>query len=113
MLMTIAADDPEAQPRFAAFRQGLQRLGWTDGRDVRVDTRWFPGGAANARKPRPLALPASRGRRSGSPWLCDQFLQKRSKRTYNAADLGTCRIVNNRSSKSALIVEMIFAFLAS
>jgi hypothetical protein len=42
MLMTIAADDPEAQPRFAAFRQGLQRLGWTDGRDVRVDTRWSP-----------------------------------------------------------------------
>ena len=56
MLMTIAADDPEAQPRFAAFRQGLQRLGWTDGRDVRVDTRWFPGDAANARKPGPLAL---------------------------------------------------------
>jgi putative tryptophan/tyrosine transport system substrate-binding protein len=50
MLMTIAADDPEAQPRFAAFRQELQRLGWTDGRDLRVDTRWFPGDAANARK---------------------------------------------------------------
>ena len=25
-------------------------MGWTDGRDVRVDTRWFPGDAANARK---------------------------------------------------------------
>jgi putative tryptophan/tyrosine transport system substrate-binding protein len=50
MLMTIAADDPEAQPRFAAFRQELQRLGWTDGRDLRVDTRWFPGDVANARK---------------------------------------------------------------
>ncbi len=50
MLMTIAADDPEAQPRFAAFQQELQRLGWTEGRDVRVDTRWFPGDAANARK---------------------------------------------------------------
>ena len=42
MLMTSAADDPEAQPRFAAFGQGLQRLGWTEGRNVRVDTRWFP-----------------------------------------------------------------------
>jgi putative ABC transport system substrate-binding protein len=50
MLMTIAADDPEAQPRLAAFRQGLQQLGWTDGRNVRIDIRWFPGGVADARK---------------------------------------------------------------
>ena len=32
-----AADDPEAQARIAAFLQGLQQLGWTDGRNVRID----------------------------------------------------------------------------
>jgi hypothetical protein len=28
MLMQIAADDPQAKPRLATFRQGLQDLGW-------------------------------------------------------------------------------------
>jgi hypothetical protein len=37
MLMPLAADDPEAQTRFAAFAQGLERLGWTIGRNVRID----------------------------------------------------------------------------
>ena len=40
VLMTAAADDPEAQARIAAFLQGLQQLGWTVGRNVRIDTRW-------------------------------------------------------------------------
>ena len=35
-----AADDPEQQARIAAFLQGLQQLGWTDGRNVRIDSRW-------------------------------------------------------------------------
>jgi putative ABC transport system substrate-binding protein len=38
--MNLAADDPEGQTRIAAFRQELQQLGWTDGRDVRIDYRW-------------------------------------------------------------------------
>ena len=37
---TPAADDPEAQARIAAFLQGLQQLGWTDGRNVRIEHRW-------------------------------------------------------------------------
>jgi putative ABC transport system substrate-binding protein len=41
-LMSTAADDPEGQARIAAFLDGLQQLGWTDGRNVRIDTRW-PG----------------------------------------------------------------------
>jgi len=45
VLMHLAADDPEGQARFMAFLQGLQQLGWTDGRNVRIDTRW---GANNA-----------------------------------------------------------------
>jgi len=37
------ADDPDAQARLAAFVQGLQQLGWTDGRNARIDTRWATG----------------------------------------------------------------------
>jgi putative tryptophan/tyrosine transport system substrate-binding protein len=37
--MPFAADDPEAKARLAAFHQGLQQLGWTDGRNVRIDIR--------------------------------------------------------------------------
>src|SRR3954451_10265080 len=40
VLMNLASDDPVAQARIAAFRQELQQLGWTDGRDVRIDDRW-------------------------------------------------------------------------
>ena len=50
VLMTIAADDPEGQARLAAFLQGLQQLGWTDGRNVRIDTRWAAGDADDIRK---------------------------------------------------------------
>jgi putative tryptophan/tyrosine transport system substrate-binding protein len=42
VLMSTAADDTEGQARIAAFLDGLQQLGWTDGRNVRIDTRW-PG----------------------------------------------------------------------
>ena len=40
VLMASAADDLENQARMAAFLQGLAQLGWTDGRNVRIDTRW-------------------------------------------------------------------------
>jgi putative tryptophan/tyrosine transport system substrate-binding protein len=39
-LMGIAESDPEARPRAMAFEQGLQDLGWTVGRNVRIDYRW-------------------------------------------------------------------------
>ncbi len=45
VLMSTASDDPESPPRIAAFLRGLQQLGWTDGRNVRLDTRWAPGDA--------------------------------------------------------------------
>ena len=44
-LMSIAESDPEAQLWVAAFRKGLEELGWTDGRNVRIDYR-FGGGDA-------------------------------------------------------------------
>ena len=50
MLFGIAADDPNAQAEYAAFLQGLQQLGWTEGRNVRIDRRWAGGNAADLRK---------------------------------------------------------------
>jgi putative ABC transport system substrate-binding protein len=40
VLMPLAADDPESPARVTAFAQGLQELGWADGRNVRIDYRW-------------------------------------------------------------------------
>ena len=44
------ADDPVTQARLAAFVEGLQQLGWTDGRNVRIDTRWSAGNPDDTRK---------------------------------------------------------------
>ena len=44
------ADDPDGQARSAAFLQGLQQLGWTDGRNIRIDYRLGAGDADNMRK---------------------------------------------------------------
>src|SRR5437660_10838652 len=40
VLMYLAADDAEGQARLAAFAQALGQLGWSDGRNLRIDTRW-------------------------------------------------------------------------
>jgi putative tryptophan/tyrosine transport system substrate-binding protein len=50
VLHTPAADDPVGQARNAAFLQGLGQLGWTDGRNVRIETRWPAGDAARIRR---------------------------------------------------------------
>jgi ABC transporter substrate binding protein len=47
MLHTPAADDPEGQARNAAFLEGLTQFGWTDGRNVRIATRWAAGDVAD------------------------------------------------------------------
>jgi putative tryptophan/tyrosine transport system substrate-binding protein len=43
VLMNLAADDPESQRRMTGFVQALQALGWTDGRNVKIDYRWGAG----------------------------------------------------------------------
>ena len=40
VLMGLAESDPGAHARLAAFRKGLQTLGWAEGRNVRIDIRW-------------------------------------------------------------------------
>ena len=45
VLVGASADGMDAQARHATFLQGLQQLGWADGRNVQIDSRW---GAANA-----------------------------------------------------------------
>src|SRR5260370_34661564 len=77
VLIGIAANDPDAQTRLAAFVQNLQQLAWTDSRNVRIDYRWGGGDADRVReKPegilalRPGLLLAScggRGRGSAGP----------------------------------------------
>jgi putative ABC transport system substrate-binding protein len=38
--MNLAVGDPEGEARIAAFVQALQRLGWSEGRNLRIDYRW-------------------------------------------------------------------------
>ena len=50
VLTNLATGDPEDQTRNAAFLQGLQQLGWTVGRNVRIDYRWGAGDADRNRR---------------------------------------------------------------
>jgi putative ABC transport system substrate-binding protein len=49
-LMNFAASDPEGQARFAAFLDGLQQLGWINGRNVEIDNHWVGNDAEYIRK---------------------------------------------------------------
>ena len=46
VVLGFAEGDPEGQARLAAFVETLARLGWTDGRNVRLDIRWAGGNMA-------------------------------------------------------------------
>jgi putative ABC transport system substrate-binding protein len=50
VLVAAAADDSVFQARMAALLQGLAQLGWTDGRNVRIDTRWATASADDLRR---------------------------------------------------------------
>jgi hypothetical protein len=40
VLMPPAESDPEGQSWVAAFREGLEKFGWADGRNVHIENRW-------------------------------------------------------------------------
>jgi ABC-type uncharacterized transport system substrate-binding protein len=40
VLMSLTQDDPLGNMEIAAFRQGLEELGWTDGRNINIHLRW-------------------------------------------------------------------------
>jgi hypothetical protein len=50
VLMNWAADDQEGAGRVTAFAQGLQELGWSLGRNIRIDYRWTSGDADRIRR---------------------------------------------------------------
>jgi putative ABC transport system substrate-binding protein len=50
IILPAAADDPEFHARIGAFLQALALLGWTIGRNVRIDTRWATTNAAEIRR---------------------------------------------------------------
>ena len=50
VLMNTGPDDPEGKARNVAFEGALQELGWTDGRNVRIDYRWGAGDADRIRR---------------------------------------------------------------
>jgi putative ABC transport system substrate-binding protein len=50
VLSGFSVNDSEGQARVAAFTQALAQLGWTDGRNVKIEYRWGAGGADNIRK---------------------------------------------------------------
>src|SRR6266566_3945475 len=48
-LLGLAESDPEGQARITAFRQGLETLGWTEARNIRIDSRFADGDPERAR----------------------------------------------------------------
>ena len=50
VLMAHAGDDPQSQARIVAFQQALATLGWTDGRNVKIDIRWTTTNADELRR---------------------------------------------------------------
>src|SRR6476646_12184049 len=50
VLMAHAENDAEFHAYLAAFREGLQKLGWTEGRNIRIDSRWGALDDAEARQ---------------------------------------------------------------
>jgi putative ABC transport system substrate-binding protein len=49
VLTTLTENVSESQARIGAFREGLAKLGWTEGREIRIDYRWAAGDQERAR----------------------------------------------------------------
>jgi putative ABC transport system substrate-binding protein len=62
VLMNNAEGDPEGQARAAAFRQGLEALGWTEGKNLRIDRHWTAGDVGRILAGRPPDIIVTNGR---------------------------------------------------
>ncbi len=60
VMVALPEDDPELKKRLAAFRQALNRLGWSEGRNVSFDYRFAPAGARARVRDRATLAPARR-----------------------------------------------------
>ena len=56
VLSAVAENDPEARGNVTAFRQALEKLGWTDGGSVRIDYRWGGADVERIRGPFPFVV---------------------------------------------------------
>ena len=65
VLMAGDENDPESKPRISAFTRALAGLGWTDGRNMRMDLRW---GGGDINRIRALRLSSARLQRQHMPW---------------------------------------------
>ena len=50
VLMSLGSNNPEGHARLGAFLEALQQFGWTDGHNIRIDTRWSEGDAERTRR---------------------------------------------------------------
>src|SRR5215510_13170722 len=71
VLLPATAGDSEYSMLVKAFVEGLQQLGWTDGRNIRIDIRWAGGGADANRRYAALApdVIMAAGNASAGPML--------------------------------------------
>jgi hypothetical protein len=101
--MNLAADDPEGQARNTAFVQALQQLGWTDGRNARIDTRCGTD-AGSTRKETGFARPRRH------PGFCERSHERIATDDPRCADRirdcdrsGRCRIRRNPGSSNLTV----------
>ena len=71
ILLNAAADDPQFQTWVGAFLQALALLGWTIGRNVRIDTRWAASQCRRGSQTRG-GIGRARARRHPGPWRLDR-----------------------------------------
>jgi len=66
VLTSFDENDPEAKAHLSEFMKGLGELGWTDGRNVRMDVRWADANVDRARMYPKDLVHAPSGQRGGS-----------------------------------------------
>jgi hypothetical protein len=102
VLEGLTENDPERQARNAAFEQGLRQLGWTEGRNVRIEHRWSALDADRARKYAAELLALGAGSHPGQRELGARTVAAghphRTNRVHPCPRSGGCRLCRQPSS---------------